>query len=154
MERERTREADLSDHAPNSSSITSAFAWGGLGALGVSLLYGVLTYPIDLRWGLIAIGVLGGWIIGSAARKGAGQTEPHLASARLRPLAALLGVASWLGAIAVAYLFSQALFPDATTPLLERLSVGGLGEFLWGTFDLWHGLAIGALALFGWRSAG
>lgn len=130
----------------------AAFDWGALAAIGVSLVYGLL-WAIELHFGLIAVAVMGGWVIGGAVAHGAWRGSLHVPSRRLRALAAVLGGAAWLGAGAVYYLIAQAVLPAAQTPLLERLSFDGFAEFLTGVYDLVHGIALATLAFFSWRSA-
>lgn len=146
---------DASDEASRPRTLgrrgaIGAFDLGVLAAAGVSLVYGVLDYPLGLTWGLIAVGVVGGWVIGGAVARGAWQREPHLPDRRVRLWAAVLGALSWLGGLFVAYVASGLFFPAATTPLTERIS---FADYILGTFDIAHGAAALVLIFVSWRSA-
>ncbi len=130
-----------------------AFDWGALAGIGVAVAYGLLWGLLELHFGLIAIGVMGGWLIGAAVTHGAWRGELHVPDRRLRVLAAALGASSWLGGAFIAYFISQALFPNPTTGLLERLSFAGFSDYLISLVDLVHGIALLALVTFAWRSA-
>jgi hypothetical protein len=127
-----------------------AFDWGVVAAAGVSLVYGILEYPVGLTWGLIAVGVFGGWVIGAAVARGAWRRQPHLSDRRVRLWAAVLGAFSWLGGMFVAYVASGLLFPAATTPLTERIS---FADYIAGTYDIIRGAAAVTLIIVSWRSA-
>ena len=146
---------DVSGEAPSPRPLdrrgaVGAFDWGLAAAAGVSLVYGVLDYPVGLTWGLIAVGVVGGWIIGAAVARGAWRREPHLPDRRLRLWAAALGLISWLGGMFVAYVASGLLFPAANTPLTERIT---FGDYIAGTYDIAHGAAAVVMVIVSWRSA-
>jgi hypothetical protein len=130
-----------------------AFDWGALAAIAVAVVYGLLWAVLDLHLGLIAVGVMGGWLIGGAASHGAWRGALHMPSRWLRLLAAVLGVVAWFGGAAVSYVASQAFFPDPATPLAERLSFAGFADYVTGVYDLVHAAAAAALAFFSWRSA-
>jgi hypothetical protein len=130
-----------------------AFDLGVLAAIGVSLAYGVLLYPVGLTWGLIAVAVMGGWVIGAAVRSGAWRGQLHERARSLQLLAVVLGIFSWLGGMFVSYVLSQALFPDAATPLMERLSAAGFAAYIDGTDRILNIVSLSALAFVGWRSA-
>jgi len=153
---DETREAlDQIEEAPGPRPIDrrgaiAAFDWGVAAAAGVSLVYGVLVYPVGLGLGLIAVGVIGGWVISGAVARGAWQGEPHLGDRRVRVWAAILGAFSWLGGVFVAYVASGLLFPASSTPLTERIS---FAAYITGTYDIAHGAAAVALIVISWRSA-
>jgi hypothetical protein len=131
-----------------------AFDWGVLATAGVALAYGILTYPIGLTWGLIAAGVVGGWVIGRAVARGAwggSDAEPHAPDRRVRAWAAALGLLAWVGGLLVAYAASGLLFPEAHIPLTERIS---FLDYLVETYSFQHSASALALALIAWRSAG
>lgn len=133
-----------------------AFDLGVLTAIAIAVVYGALTYPLGLSWGLVAIGFLGGLLIGSAVSRGAWRGQTHMTDRRLQLLAAAIGGVAWLGGLAVAYLMTQALFPDAATGLLERLSFAGFNEYatrLYETNALGHAGALAAMAFMAWRGA-
>lgn len=138
--------------AVNRQRALHAFDFGALAALGVSVVYGLL-WAIELHLGLIAVAVMGGWVIGGAVSHGAWRGALHMPSRRLRLLAAVLGAVAWLGGAFVSYFVNQLVLPQAQTPLLERLSFGGFAEYLTGVYDIVHGIALATLAFFSWRSA-
>jgi hypothetical protein len=140
----------LTPRAINRRGAIGAFDWGVAAAAGVSLVYGILDYPVGLTWGLIAVGVVGGWVIGAAVARGAWRGEPHLPDRRLRLWAAALGLISWLGGMFVAYVASGLLFPAANTPLTERIT---FGDYIAGTYDIAHGAATVVMVVVSWRSA-
>lgn len=130
-----------------------AFDRGAITAVGVGVAYGLLHYPVDLTWGLIAVGIGGGWLIGWAVTAAAWGEDAHLPDRRLKLLGAALGLVSWLVAMFVAYVMGQALLQDATLTLLERLSLEGFGEYVGQTYALYHALALAALTIMAWRTA-
>lgn len=138
--------------AVNRRRALHAFDFGALAAIGVSIVYGLL-WAMELHLGLIAVAVMGGWVVGGAVSHGAWRGGLHMPSRRLQLLAAVLGTASWLGGALVSYFVNQLVLPAAQTPLLERLSFGGFAEYLTGVYDIVHGIALATLAFFSWRSA-
>jgi hypothetical protein len=131
----------------------AAFDLGALAAIGLAVVYGVLWTVFQLELGLIAVAVMGGWVIGGAVSRGAWQGENHLPDLRLRLLAALLGASAWLGAAAFGYIAGQIFLPQSAQPLLDRLSFAGFAEYIAGVYNLVHGIALATLAFFSWRSA-
>lgn len=131
----------------------SGFDWGLVAMLAVAGLYGFLLYPVGLTWGLIAVGIGGGWIIGKAVSHGAWRGLPHPRNWSLRIMAVALALVAWVLGMAVSYVMSQVLLADATLPLLERISAIGFSEYMTQTYDVFHGLAMGALAIMAWRTA-
>lgn len=130
-----------------------AFDWGALAMIGVSIGYGLLLFPVELSWGLIAVAIAGGWLIGSAVRHGAWRDALHGPARSLQLLAVLLAVVAWFGAFFVAYVAGQLLLPEPAAPLAERLSPAGFAEYLAGTYEFLHAIALAALAFMAWRSA-
>jgi hypothetical protein len=129
-----------------------AFDWGLLAMLAVAVAYGLLLYPIGLTWGLIAVGVGGGWLIGRAVRHGAWRGLPHPRNWSLRILAVVLALVAWLIGMFVSYVMSQLLLAGAAQPLLERISPAGFSEYTAQIYDIFHGIAMGALAIMAWRT--
>jgi hypothetical protein len=138
--------------ALNRERAVHAFDWGLLAALGVALAYGLLWELVELNFGLIAVAVMGGWLIGAAVTRGAWKRSLHIPDRRLRIMGALLGAGSWLVGAFVAYLVSQVRFPNPSTSLLERLSFQGLSDYLTGVVDVVDGIAFLALVFVAWRS--
>ncbi|HEY7598760.1 MAG TPA: hypothetical protein VH741_02445, partial [Candidatus Limnocylindrales bacterium] len=50
------------------------FDYGLLAMLGVAGIYGLGWSILALSWGLIAVGLGGGWLIGVAVREGVGRS--------------------------------------------------------------------------------
>lgn len=130
-----------------------AFDWGALAAVGVAVGYGLLLFPVELTWGLIAVALGGGWLIGRAVSHGAWRAAAHPLTRRLQLLAVLLAVLAWFGGFFVAYLMGQLLLPEASEGLSERISAPRFSEYLAGTYNFLHLLALAALAIMAWRSA-
>jgi hypothetical protein len=141
------------ENPPASPNTARGVAFGLAAAIPVALVYGVLADPFGLSWGLIIVGLVGGWIIGAAVAQGAWGGRFHLIVPRIRWLAALIGVITWIAATAVAYVASQLVYQGATTPLAERLSVGGFVEYLNSTVFSPSILGLAALAFVAWRAA-
>jgi hypothetical protein len=129
-----------------------AFDWGVVATLGVALLYGLLLYPVGLTWGLAAVGFGGGWLIGRAINHGAWRGLPHPRGWSLRILAVVLALFAWFIGMFISYAASQVLLAGATRPLLERISMAGFGDYMTQTYDIFHGLAMAALAIMAWRT--
>jgi hypothetical protein len=131
----------------------AAFDLGALAAIALAVVYGVLWTVFELELGLVAVAVMGGWLVGGAVSRGAWRGEQHLPDRRLRLLAAVLGASAWLGAAAFGYVAGQVFLPQSTQPLLDRLSFAGFAEYIAGVYNLVHGIALATLAFFSWRSA-
>jgi hypothetical protein len=130
-----------------------AFDFAALATIGVAVVYGLLWSVIQLHLGLIAVAVMGGWIIGGAVARGAWRKERHFPDIRLRAMAAAFGLLAWIGGAAVGYVLGQVLLPEAVTPVTARISFGGFADYLVGVYDLVHGIALATLVYFSWRSA-
>jgi hypothetical protein len=99
------------------------------------------------------VGLVGGFVIGAAVVSGAFGGRFHLVVPRIRWLAALLGVVSWLAAVLIGYVMSQLLFEGAATPLVDRLSVSGFLEYLNGSLFSPSILGLAGMAFMAWRGA-
>lgn len=129
---------------------------GLLAGLGFAVVYGFASEPIRLSFGLVAVGFVGGIIIGSAVTKGAWAGRPHITLRRLQLTAALIAVGAWIVGVFIAYVVSQALIPQSSSGLLERISFGGFSDYFAGLFDsvrLAHAAAVSAAAFAAWRWA-
>jgi hypothetical protein len=132
-----------------------AFDWGVAAAIGVALVYGLLWGVVLLQWGLIAIGVMGGWVIGKAVARGAWKGALHPVTRRLHALSAALALLAWFGAAWVAYLSSRALLESERT-FAQRLGDLTFGQYMTEQYmaaGLIHAIALAALVIMGWRSA-
>jgi hypothetical protein len=132
-----------------------AFDWGTAAALGIALVYGLLWGVVLLQWGLIAVGIMGGWVIGRAVRNGAWRGVEHPRTLRLQALASVLAGLAWFGAAWVAYLSSRLVLESERT-LADRLSDLSFGQYMNQQYEaggLFHAIALAAMIIMGWRTA-
>ena len=122
-------------------------------AVPVALIYGVLSDPFGLSWGLIVVGLVGGGLIGPAVAAGAWGGRFHLVVPRVHWLAVLIVVLAWIAATAFGYVAGQFFYQGAATPLFERLSLSGLIEYLNGSVFSPSLLGLAAMAFTAWRGA-
>lgn len=137
-------------------NILHGFDIGLLAGIGFAIAYGLLAYPVGLTFGLIAIGFLGGIVIGGAVTRGAWAGRPHVTVRRLQVTAALIGIGAWMVGLFLSYVMSQALIPQASTGLLERLSFAGFSDYFAALDELLrfsHAGALAAVAFMAWRGA-
>ena len=90
----------------------------------------LLLAVLSITAGLVAVAVLGGWLIGVGVRTGAWQGLAHRPSKAPLALAAGLGAVAWLGGLVLAWLISQALLPTSTRPYLDRLAAMPFPEWI------------------------
>ena len=64
-----------------------------------------------------------------------------------------MAVVCWIGAALVAYVSSQVFYQGAATPLMDRLSVAGLIDYVNGTVFSPSILGLAAMAFMAWRGA-
>ena len=141
------------ENPPASPDIARAAVFGVAAAAATGLVYGVFADPVGLSWGLIVVGLLGGWVIGTAVANGAFSGRFHLLVPRVRWLAVLIALIAWVWAAIVGYVASQLFYQQATTPLGERLSVAGFMEYL-NSFVFGPSiLGLLAMAFVAWRTA-
>lgn len=122
----------------------------------MSLIYALLAEALGLTFGLLAVGLFGGMLIGSAVANGAWRGAPHVADHKLVVGAVAIAFAAWLLGVFLAYVISQALLPQATTPLIERLAPGRFLEYILGldlVIRLIHLLSLAAIVVMAWRGA-
>jgi hypothetical protein len=132
------------------------FDYGLLAGLAFAFVYGFMAEPIGLTWGLVAIAFVGGMVVGASVKRGAWSKRPHNPSIRIQLLAALIALGAWIVGLFLAYFFSQAFFPEATTPLLDRVSIAGFSDYFVGLFEqirLIHAASLAAVAFMAWRWA-
>lgn len=137
-------------------STLHGFDLGLLAGVGFALVYGLASEPVRLSFGLVAVGLIGGVLVGGAVTRGAWAGKAHVTIRRLQLMAALIAVGGWVIGLFVAYLMTQLLFPDATTPLLERISLAGFNDYFVGLFDsvrFAHAASVAAAAFMAWRGA-
>ena len=133
-----------------------AYDYGLIAALAVALAYGLAAELLGLTWGLVAVGFIGGVVIGGAVTRGAWGRRKHITIRRLQIAAAGIAIGSWMLGVFVAYFVSQALIPQATTPLLDRVSFGGFSNYFTGLFEqirLIHAASLAGIAFMAWRGA-
>lgn len=99
-----------------------ALALGAAAGLGTALLTALFHAVLSITAGLIAISVLGGWLIGVAVRTGAWSGRPHRPSRAPLALAASLGLGTWIAGLVLAWLLSMLILPGSTRPFLDRLT--------------------------------
>jgi hypothetical protein len=138
---------------PATTRISRAAAFGLGAAVAVALVYGILSDPFGLSWGLIIVGAVGGLVIGTAVASGAWSGRFHLIVPAVRWLAVLLAVVAWIEAAVIGYIGGQLFYQAATTPLAERLSVAGFLEYLGGSVFTPNILGLATMAFGAWRSA-
>ncbi len=132
-----------------------AFDLGVLAGAAFALVYGFTAEPVGLTFGLLAVGFIGGMGIGAAVKRGAWSGRGHPPGLRVQALAAAIAIGSWIVGVFAAYFFSQLFFPNATSPLLERLSIAGFSDYFVGLFDqirLIHAASLAGVA--SWHGAG
>lgn len=129
---------------------------GLLAGIAVAAVYGFAADPVGLSWGLVAVGFIGGIVIGAAVSRGAWANRPHPRRRGLQLTAGLIAIGAWIVGLFVAYVMSQAFYPQATTNLVERISLGGFSDYFSGLFDALrfvHAAGVAAMAFMAWRGA-
>jgi hypothetical protein len=79
----------------------------------------------------------------------------HERAPALQWAAVAISVIAWIGALALAFFISQALLPDASTSLSERLTLANFSNYVFG-FGLERivdVIALALMALMAWRGA-
>ncbi len=133
-----------------------AFDLGVLAGIAFALVYGFTAEPIGLTFGLLAVGFIGGMAIGAAVKRGAWSGRGHPPGLRVQALSLAIAIGAWIVGVFAAYFFSQLFFPNATSPLLERLSIAGFSDYFVGLFEqirLIHAASLAAVAFMAWRWA-
>jgi hypothetical protein len=122
----------------------------GAAVLGAGVWIG-LAGPFAVTWGLPAVALFVGWLVGSSARSG--STE---AGSRIRAVAVGGALFAWALALAGVYLFSLATLPSlgpAGTSLSERIAATPILSFYgqqFGPIDALDGVLLVVAA---WWSA-
>lgn len=133
-----------------------AFDWGALATIGAALAYGLFWGAGVLQFGLIAVAIMFGWLIGAAVRHGAWRGLAHHPTRRLQLLGAAFGVVAWFGGAFVAYLASRALLPQSDLSFFQRLEDVSFSMFMSQQYEaggIVHAIGLAALAIMGWRTA-
>lgn len=133
-----------------------AYKLGLLAAIGVAIVYALLAKVLGLTFGLVAVGFFGGMLIGSAVTWGAWRGQPRNPDRRLRVAAIVNALVGWLLGVILAYVVSQVLLPQASTPLVERLAPGRFLDYFLGldlVIGVVHVVSLVAMAFMAWRGA-
>ncbi|MEA2677223.1 MAG: hypothetical protein QOJ81_1364 [Chloroflexota bacterium] len=145
---------DLQDPS-DSARYARGLGLGWLAAAAFAVVYGLSAELVGLTFGLPIIGLLGGWLIGTAVAYGGWGELEHLPHRGLRLGAVSLAVEGWVLGVILSYILSQALIPQATTALSDRVTLGGFFDYFLG-LDFARFLHVAALllaALMAWRAA-
>lgn len=128
---------------------------GWLTAAAFAVIYALSAELVGLTFGLPIVGLAGGWLIGTAVAYGGWGEFEHLPQRGLRLGAVALAVEGWLLGLILAYILSQAFIPQASTPLSDRLSVGGFFDYFLGLdfARFLHLLALPLATFMAWRAA-
>jgi len=145
---------------PSLSGVTArstprAIAFGIVAAGIVLLAYAVLSEPLEITLGLLVVGVVGGWLIGHAISYGAWNNRDHEPYRPLQWFALALVVVAWVGGLVLAFVISQALVPNSSIPLADKLTVSGFFDYLLGLdfVPVVHVVALALMAFMAWRGA-
>jgi hypothetical protein len=95
---------------------------GLVAGAGTAIPTAILHAVLSITAGLIAISILGGWLIGVGVRTGSWSGRPHRPSRSPLVVAAALGLVTWLLGLVLAWLLSMAILPASTMSLLDRLA--------------------------------
>ena len=147
--------ADAPDYLEQPRGIRS-YDLGLLAGIGVAIAYGLAAELLALTFGLVAVGFIGGIVIGGAVSRGAWAGHPHPPNRRIQAMSALIAIGSWIVGVFIAYVVSQMFIPQASTTLLERISFGGFSDYFTGLFDqirFIHAASLAAMAFMAWRGA-
>lgn len=124
----------------------------GMGLL-VAILAGLLRSILDVTTGLIALAVGGGWAVGATIRVGAWGRVPHRASVVPEVMGLVLGAATWVLALVLAWLVAMAILPGSERGLLDRLAATPFLDWLEPQLGLADILCLALAALLGWFGA-
>jgi hypothetical protein len=118
----------------------------GAALLGAGIWIG-LAGPFGVTWGLVAVALFVGWLIGSVTRSPTGHSEP-----RVRAIAAAGGALAWLLALAGVYVYlsAQPSGPAQAGALVGSLSIIDYYAQNLGLLDVIEGVL---LVLAAWWSA-
>ena len=140
------------------STARTSFLYGIAAAVFVALVWLVAGGILDVSYGLVAAGVLGGWVVGTAVAPGAADAgdapEVEGRGPSRRVVAVALGLAGWLTGMFLAYAWDLATLPEAGGTLVERMAQVPFVEAVsaqYGPLAIVQGLAVG---FFAWRTAG
>lgn len=123
--------------------------------MGTAVVCSAFAEVLGFTLGLLVIGFVGGWLIGNGIAYGVWSGREHETIRALRWTAVALAALGWIGALVIAFVISQALLPQAATPLSERVTVGGFVDYFLGLdlVRLIHVISLALLASMAWRGA-
>lgn len=143
----------------------------GAAVLGAGVWIG-LAGPFAVTWGILAVALFVGWLVGSAARsepttrprsatrpdssEPARTSGPSASGSRLRAVAVGGALLAWVLALAGVYLYSLAALPSlgpAGTSLSERIAATSIFAFYGQQFGPVDALEVVLLVLAAWWSA-
>lgn len=136
-------------------STPRAIVLGIVAAVAVGLVYGFVSEPLELIPSLLVVAFFGGWLIGHAVSYSAWSNREHETDRALQWTALAITVLTWVGALVLAFVVSQALIPDPSVPLGSRLTVSGFFDYLFGLefVPVVHVIALALMAFMAWRGA-
>lgn len=126
---------------------------GLAGALAYVVPAALLLAVLSITAGLVAVAVLGGWLIGVGVRTGAWRGLAHRPSKAPLALAAVLGAVAWLGGLVLAWLLSQAMLPTSTRPYLDRLAATPFPDWIAPQLAPLDYLVLAMLVIVAWVTA-
>jgi hypothetical protein len=136
------------------SDLFGGVVFGLAGAVIGALAWMVAAGPLALTWGLVGMGVIVGWLVGSAVGWGAwNRAGPRRTHPVVRLLAIALGVLAWLGGTYLAYLWKLAVAAQAGEPIAQRIAEQDFPRWLPSQFGPLEVAELVAIALFAWRSS-
>jgi hypothetical protein len=100
--------------------LAPAFLLGLAAAVATAAVYALLASALDLP--LLLIWAVGGWLIGTAVKRGAWSGRPHGPSSAPEVLAIAIAVGTWLAGMVAAWLLALLLLPGSSRSFVERLS--------------------------------
>jgi hypothetical protein len=136
-------------------STPRAIALGIAATATVLLGYALLSEPLEITFGLLVAGIVGGWLIGHALSYGAWNNRDHEPYRPLQWTALILCAVAWVGALVLAFVITQALVPDSSVPLGDKLTTSNFFDYLFGLdfVPVVHVLAFALMAFMAWRGA-
>jgi hypothetical protein len=130
-----------------------AAAMGALAGLGTAAVTALFLAILSITAGLVAISILGGWLVGAGVRTGAWSGRLHRPSRAPLALAAGLGAATWVAGYVLAWLVSMAILPDSVKPYLDRLASTPFPDWVAPQLGALDFLGLALLVVVAWVTA-
>ncbi len=130
-----------------------ALVLGLVAGLGTASLTAVFHALLSITAGLIAISLLGGWLVGVGVRSGAWRGRPHQPSRAPLALAAALGLLTWIAGMVLSWLLSMAILPGSSKTFLDRLAATPFPDWIAPQFGLLDLLTLVLLVGMAWVAA-